>query len=622
MSTPAFTNNRVLWVDDRPNNNVRERALMTELGLVVQIVVSTGQALQYLRERRYGAIISDMARQHQGSKEGYVLLRQIRADGIRTPYFIYAGSASPAHLEQVLEAGGDGCTNESHALVRMVTQACSTTPTRSKVGLVIETGRSLPVELRRELKAHAIDVEVVRDPSGGQAPGDAVEAWIVAGRAIDTFRSPAEASGSPMVLLPDSDERAQDALKTARPQDEVCSPAEAPAMQVQRVLRCLRLRQAARLDTSTGLLHRRAFEADFEQWQAQVSEHMHVRALFVLDIDNFKLINDHHGHHAGDQVLKQVADRLRGLAGAQSLARFGGEEFAWLAQADSLTGLADLAERAVDAMRDRLFRLDDGSELRVTACAGWALVVPEDGGQAIHRADQALYHAKGHGRDRAVAHHHMAEGPSASDADVELLHFQNVAKVVMERSTRLVSLVGKDMIERARRLADRDPLTGAWNRGYLDRRLARELELARRNGRPLTVALMDLDHFGQFNKNHGAPTGDAVLRKFMRVAEESLRATDWLARYGGEEFLLVVPGPPDEAAVVAERLRASVAETDVHRPAVGGTVRVTVSIGIAAFDAATMANADALIQGASEALQAAKRAGRDRVVVAGARPAD
>jgi CheY-like chemotaxis protein len=114
--------NRILWVDDNPDNNRNERAAFEASGLSFELALSTRQALDILREHRFGAIISDMGRK-EGPQEGYVLLDALRSQGDKTPFFFYAGSGSSAHRAQTMEHGGQGCTNDPNELYLMVTSA-------------------------------------------------------------------------------------------------------------------------------------------------------------------------------------------------------------------------------------------------------------------------------------------------------------------------------------------------------------------------------------------------------------------------------------------------------------------------------------------------------------------
>lgn len=172
---------------------------------------------------------------------------------------------------------------------------------------------------------------------------------------------------------------------------------------------------------------------------------------------------------------------------------------------------------------------------------------------------------------------------------------------------------------RERRLehaAQTDALTGIYNRGYvmdvLDRAFARASDK-----RPLSVVMVDIDHFKRVNDDHGHLIGDEVLRQVASTLQVSLRKNDTLGRFGGEEFLLVLPGiGHGEARVVAERCRTAVAALDFGVPtakAEGGRLRVTASFGIATLPP-TYARVETLLDVADAALYEAKRSGRNRVV--------
>lgn len=112
----------VLWVDDRPDNNIHERRAFEAMGLSFTLAESTSEALEELNKRRFAAIISDMGRR-EGPREGYVLLDEIRKTDDETPLFFYASSGSPEHKRKTLEHGGQGCTNNAQELFRMVMRA-------------------------------------------------------------------------------------------------------------------------------------------------------------------------------------------------------------------------------------------------------------------------------------------------------------------------------------------------------------------------------------------------------------------------------------------------------------------------------------------------------------------
>ncbi len=160
--------------------------------------------------------------------------------------------------------------------------------------------------------------------------------------------------------------------------------------------------------------------------------------------------------------------------------------------------------------------------------------------------------------------------------------------------------------------AVQDPLTGLGNRRALERWLAEHQPRAER-GEPLSLLLLDLDHFKQVNDLFGHDTGDEVLRRVADVIRRHCRSGDLAARYGGEEFLLALAGaPPAEAAGLAERLRASVAAQ--AWPMLKPGLAVTVSIGVT--HAAEGADASALLTLADQRLYTAKIEGRNRVVCA------
>ena len=185
----------------------------------------------------------------------------------------------------------------------------------------------------------------------------------------------------------------------------------------------------------------------------------------------------------------------------------------------------------------------------------------------------------------------------------------------------MAGFVSARFVIRSRRLllqSTRDLLTGLANRGFFDLRLSEEGERATRLGRPVAVAMLDLDHFKDFNDAFGHSSGDDLLRALARELKEFFRATDVVARYGGEEFAVVIPdsGAP-EAAVRLEELRQRVAGLLIPVPG-GPPAGVTVSIGVAAWPG-DGENVDAVLVEADRRLYEAKRKGRDRVISTGRR---
>ncbi|MCX7175863.1 MAG: diguanylate cyclase [Proteobacteria bacterium] len=161
--------------------------------------------------------------------------------------------------------------------------------------------------------------------------------------------------------------------------------------------------------------------------------------------------------------------------------------------------------------------------------------------------------------------------------------------------------------------AMRDSLTGLYNRRYLDETLERELARAKRESYPLSLMMIDLDHFKKVNDTYGHQAGDEVLKFFSGLLNEGARAEDVLCRYGGEEFLLLLPKMPLEVA--RERAEQWRADFEARTVVVGEQrIQTTLSVGIAAYPQHG-ATPDQLTQSADLALYLAKSDGRNRVVV-------
>lgn len=161
-----------------------------------------------------------------------------------------------------------------------------------------------------------------------------------------------------------------------------------------------------------------------------------------------------------------------------------------------------------------------------------------------------------------------------------------------------------------------DGLTGIANRRYLDQFLVQQCEIARRYRAPLSLLIIDLDHFKRINDTFGHQAGDAVLRAVAGRVAETVRTADLVARYGGEEFAVVLPATSAAGALdSAERIRLAIAAapTGVSN---GENIAVTVSVGVAAFHPGDEAGVEGLLRAADQALYAAKALGRNTVQAA------
>ena len=220
---------------------------------------------------------------------------------------------------------------------------------------------------------------------------------------------------------------------------------------------------------------------------------------------------------------------------------------------------------------------------------------------------------------RGLAFPLVGTGPLHHGLFAQLYYgYASLASVML--GLNLVWLVFARLNTQLAELASHDALTRLLNRNGLDDVVRRHF--AARESRPVTLLQIDIDHFKRVNDNHGHAAGDAVLREIAAALSASVRASDFIARTGGEEFLVGCVAADDGVAwALAERLLAAVRRLDIRVPGVKVPLHCTVSIGISrrCNDKAGWERGWAE---ADEALYAAKAAGRDRIVAAGAMRAD
>jgi two-component system cell cycle response regulator len=193
----------------------------------------------------------------------------------------------------------------------------------------------------------------------------------------------------------------------------------------------------------------------------------------------------------------------------------------------------------------------------------------------------------------------------------ELMARLNTGKRILEleRSLRKAN-------EEIRQLSTIDPLTGAYNRGYLNDHLPQELKRTLRYGRTLSLILCDIDHFKRVNDTYGHQAGDMVLKALSRRLLGAVRkGLDWVARYGGEEFLIVLPETDlSGASLVGERIRKAIESIQIDLR--GKVIRVTASFGVTSIESINTKASDLcddLIKRADDMLYLAKSEGRNRV---------
>jgi diguanylate cyclase (GGDEF)-like protein len=215
----------------------------------------------------------------------------------------------------------------------------------------------------------------------------------------------------------------------------------------------------------------------------------------------------------------------------------------------------------------------------------------------------------------------MVRGLEAG-ADEYLVKPVNPAELTVRLKTadRILSLESslKKSYEEIKALSVKDPLTKVYNRGYLDEKLVHEVKRTFRFGRPLSLIMLDIDHFKIINDTFGHATGDQVLVACASLMSISVRKEiDWVARYGGEEFVIVLPETPLSGVLIAaERFRTTLASQVID--ADGSELRVTASFGVTSFTPSSQKEdlimAATLLERADQCLYRAKKEGRNRVV--------
>jgi diguanylate cyclase (GGDEF)-like protein len=191
---------------------------------------------------------------------------------------------------------------------------------------------------------------------------------------------------------------------------------------------------------------------------------------------------------------------------------------------------------------------------------------------------------------------------------VGIISFEDITHA-LEQSNAMLRAQAEELREKA----NRDSLTGLYNKGYIMEQLDYHIELAKRSDDAMSLLMIDIDHFKTVNDTHGHLCGDEVLKELAGIFQERMRAVNIAGRYGGEEFVIIVPMSNFESAQhIAERLRKTVAQHDFRWGS--RTVKITVSIGVAIWNKQSRSGKE-LVQIADDAMYEAKKGGRNRVVM-------
>ena len=219
-------------------------------------------------------------------------------------------------------------------------------------------------------------------------------------------------------------------------------------------------------------------------------------------------------------------------------------------------------------------------------------------------------------------HHSVSYSLSHEGEHLGELIFRRNQRLMEDELTQLEALLASLLYpmrnallyRAATRSALRDPLTETGNRIAMDQTLQREIAMARRHLHPLSLLMLDIDHFKKINDTHGHAAGDIVLRAVAGSIKRQLRNVDMVFRFGGEEFLILLSNTGrDAAGMVGERLRRAAQSQDYW--AEDTRIELTVSLGCSTLLAAE--SAESLLRRADSALYVAKREGRNRLAMAG-----
>ena len=301
---------------------------------------------------------------------------------------------------------------------------------------------------------------------------------------------------------------------------------------------------------------------------------------------------------------------------------------------DTFSVIAGMAPKVFPELRGAVLLFNSGRVVLEVA-ASWndcVLPAPVFGPQdcwAVRSGHMHLVKAGDHTAEcrhgGTLPHSYVCIPLMSQGAAIGILHFQCIGPTDLTEAELLLANTFAEQIglsisnlrlrEALRNQSIRDPLTGLFNRRYLEEMMERETRRAVRAEAGLGVLMLDLDHFKNFNDTHGHDAGDTVLREAAAFFAKSVRSEDIVCRFGGEEFIILLPMADLKATHArAERIRSKIRELKVlHQGRAVGVV--TVSVGVAALPQHGTAS-KVLLDAADAALYRAKHEGRDRVVVA------
>ena len=305
-----------------------------------------------------------------------------------------------------------------------------------------------------------------------------------------------------------------------------------------------------------------------------------------------------------DEIVRLTADTLAGLIPGAS-----GQCYLLRASQNFYESIATFGDATISSadllLPKQCWALRRGQPHHLPAGSGGMHCDHIDAGAALATTASLCLPLVAQGAAIGLLHISTSDDRAPDEADIEI-----VTQIAEQLGLAIVNL---QLRETLRTQSLRDPLTGLFNRRYLEENLSRELQRCERRGLPLSVLMLDVDHFKHFNDTHGHLAGDALLSQIGRLIQSRVRSEDIACRYGGEEFTVVMPEMDADGAVQrAEAIRREVeTATVLHLRQTLGPV--TMSIGIATYPA-DGATPEVLQQLADATLYRAKAEGRNRVL--------
>ncbi len=365
-------------------------------------------------------------------------------------------------------------------------------------------------------------------------------------------------------------------------------------------------------DALTGCLNRRSFSEQFTVLFSQAMEERLELACIMVDLDNFKSVNDNYGHATGDEVIKMLAEILQSSTRRDDLVgRYGGEEFCLV-----LPGMTEtVAMKAAERMRLRIKteaekRFNNGP--RVTASLGVATILdgPESPEALNNMADEALYLAKESGRnqvrrwhpDNQMAGSELPARKIDSDSDIDIDEVEPGEKTteITHLKTRVQELeeIASEFSAQLEYHQSYDMLTGLPNQVLFYDRIQQAIERGFRHDQQVAVLVIDIDMFSQINTSLGRKVGDQVLQTFAENLNQIFRKTDGItrlavSRFTADEFavLLTDIAHQDQVTWVIKRLLES---TQQAFEVEGNSIHLSTKTGISLYPA-DASNVDELL---------------------------